>query len=490
MMGGPTSAPTPQATSHDRRFSDRWAVALWIIAAIIVGAILGALYPDAYHQDGGTHFLYARDAFREHWRLVDVWGRPLFTSVYAVPALLGYRVAKFATVLICAAVGYHTWQLAREMGFARAPLVVPFLFLEPSLLMLSSETMTEPLFALVFVIALRLRQARHESLAAGIASLLPLARPEGFFIVALWGIWTLFAPRGDRSIQNRIRATLSLAAGIIAWTVAAWAIVGDPLWIIHNWPQNWPATTVMYGHGTLYAFVQKRDEILNAWLVAPFVLGLVILLRRRQAPDLTSSTLMLFVVHTLLWRFGLFGSAGFARYFVCVAPALAIITLSGWNAIANIISVRSRAAYLVAAVVVLLAGFASALRYVDDMQPSRDARAIDEMSASLADVPRDHLIASQAYMCIQLHCTGDGWFQLTSDSALNMERLRATPPGTIVYWDDDIGPSWYHLRPADIESAGFHVIRARSYKIPGVIPRLPWQAQAPMRLQTLTVLAR
>src|SRR5450755_3869165 len=115
------------ASPPTRRLSDSGVAKLWLLAALVLGGCLVALYPDSYQQDGGTHFLYARDSWREPWRLVDVWGRPLFTLLYAAPALAGYPVAKLLTVLICIATAYQTWRLAVAMRLERASLVIPLL---------------------------------------------------------------------------------------------------------------------------------------------------------------------------------------------------------------------------------------------------------------------------------------------------------------------------------------------------------------------------
>jgi len=477
-------------TAPPRRLSDARTAALWLLAALILGAALVVLYPDSYQQDGGTHFLYARDSWREPWRLVDVWGRPLFTLLYAVPALAGYPAAKMLTVLICIATAYQTWRLAVAMGLERASLVIPLLFLQSSYLLLSSETMTEPLFALVFVSALRLRHAHFDGAAMFLASLLPLARPEGFFIVALWGLWVLLARDSGQSPVRRALALRTLGVGMLAWWLLALAITHDPLWILHNWPRNWSPSEVAYGHGSPFDYIRRSAEILGGWLLAPFAVGLGILLAKRRASALTSSVLFILVVHTVLWSFGLFGSAGYPRYFVCVAPASALIMLVGWNAIADAIAKRSRALYLAIATTVLAAALQSALRYVDDMPWSRDTWAIREMIDAVPKFPVDHLIASQADMCIRLACTNDGWFPLSSDTAATLARLRATPPGTVVFWDTDLGPSWYKLAAADFEAAGFHTVLARSFALTGRLPRFFWHKPGSIRAQTFTILAK
>src|SRR6185312_14297420 len=39
--------------------------------------------------DACTHYMFARHAFEEPAYLVNVWGRPLCTCIYAIPAAIG-----------------------------------------------------------------------------------------------------------------------------------------------------------------------------------------------------------------------------------------------------------------------------------------------------------------------------------------------------------------------------------------------------------------
>src|SRR5438093_1989094 len=95
-----------------------------------------------------------------------------------------------------------------------------------------------------------------------VASLLILVRPEGFFIGVLWGAWVLTERRRDggdgETWKQRDKEILSLshyvplslrlsvspsilllATGAFAWWLAAYLIMRDPLWIVHDWPSDW-----------------------------------------------------------------------------------------------------------------------------------------------------------------------------------------------------------------------------------------------------------
>src|SRR5215813_14272098 len=170
---------------------------IWLVVFAAVGAALVLLYRDADQQDSGYHFLFARWAHRHPRSLIGVWARPLFTLLYFPFAQFGYPAAKFFTVIVSLAAAWQTFRLARQINFDRAELAVPLLFLQPPFFLLSSAVLTETLFALVFVIALRLHLSGRIRTGMIAASLLILVRPEGFFIGVLWGAWVLFSPRNE-----------------------------------------------------------------------------------------------------------------------------------------------------------------------------------------------------------------------------------------------------------------------------------------------------
>src|SRR5690349_6535353 len=75
---------------------------------LVAGAIFAALSLWAgiasegfLEADSCTHYQYARFALGEPHYLVNVWGRPFVTALYAVPAVLGGRIGVRVTSLIC-----------------------------------------------------------------------------------------------------------------------------------------------------------------------------------------------------------------------------------------------------------------------------------------------------------------------------------------------------------------------------------------------------
>ncbi len=452
----------------------------WLGAFVALGAAWTFLYPDSYQQDGGYHYLGARWAWAHPALFVDVWGRPLFTLLYSLPAQLGYPAAKLLTVAVVAAAAWQTFRLAGEAGLARPHLAVPFLVLQPATFLIASDTMTEPLFALVFVVALRLHRAGRVRAGMIVASLSILARPEGFFLGVLWGLWVLVDSRDPRPGWRRLPSTLWLASGAAAWWLASWAITGDPLFIKHNWPPEWSAD--MYGRGRPWDYLLQLPIVVGPLLLVPFAAGAW----RRPAGLGFSAFATIFVVHSLLWTFGKFGSAGYARYFVCVAPATALLALAGWNELAARFRIGRLAGPLVALSALFSAGFADAYVFGRDAWAVRDAR-----DWQAANRPRPaKVVWTQAYMAALWD--QDPWERpaLGRDKAANLETLRKLPPGTLACWDSQVGPSWYALAARDLEGAGWRRIWSKSYRLEARFAKGTWFGRGGARELELVLLVR
>ena len=306
----------------------------WLVLLGATGIAMALIYPDSYQQDGGFHFLYAKSAWKHPGMFVEVWPRPLFTLIYSVPAQLGYLPAKLFTVAITLITAYQTFRLAQQLQLNVA-WVAPLLLLEPSYLMLSADTMTEPLFALILVIALRLHVMKKELAGIIAASLLILARPEGFFIGVLWGIWILLDRSSPRTLWQRLALLATLASGAFLWWLAALLLTGDPLFIRNNWPREWTMLTAAGRSGGFWDYADRLPNIAGPLLAAVLILGLIAALIQRRLGFVSAVFLSFFLLHSAFRSLGLFGSACDARYFVCVAPTIALLTLNGWNLLAS-----------------------------------------------------------------------------------------------------------------------------------------------------------
>jgi hypothetical protein len=453
--------------------------------AALAGIALTVLYPDSYQQDAGHHYIAARWAWRHPETIVTVWNRPLFTFLYAFPAQLGYPAAKLFTFAIALVTAHQTYRLANDLRIDRAWFVIPLIFLQPTFTIIAADTMTEPLFALLFVVALRLHTAGRTIAGMIVASFLVTVRPEGFFLGVLWGVWVLTGTVSTSGVESvgitrrPPRSTvLLLATGSFAWWLSALVLSGDPLFILHSWPGNWGFDSV-YGRGKIWIYFARLPEIAGLVLLIPFLAGLWWSLRRRDLWTLTSSFLVLFGVHTFLRVTGWFGSAGYARYFVCVAPAIAILTLVGWNGIAaRVTSARPCVARPLGAVTLAVSAIVT-IFYVDMAGfYGRDAWAVTEMHRWFRDNPRPvtRLIWSQAYMNVLFDRDPAERPAMFANRVENLAMLRQSPAGTLVFWDDEVGNAWYQMTAPDIEAAGYERLLSRSYVLDGWLREGRWLA--------------
>jgi hypothetical protein len=279
-------------------------------------------------------------------------------------------------------------------------------------------------------------------------------------------------------VVNRLGSIVILASGVVIWWVAALLLTGDPLFILHNWPATWH--TDMYGHGTFLTYAQRSQEFAGVILIVPFVLGLLRGFRSWSWTLITAVFLVFFLLHSIFVKYGLFGEAGFPRYMVSVAPAIAVPTLEGWNTIFSVKSLRPLAT--IAGWVVIIFSVLQSVHYLDSMVWTRDAVAIDEMANrewtrmyanESTGLKQQHpslsgLIWSNGRMCIILNRN-----LKDSPPATNREKLFAllekAPTGTIVFWDNEIGPNWFGTTSAEIEGRGYKLLTSRHYSLPALI---------------------
>ncbi|MEP7273006.1 MAG: hypothetical protein ABI882_16015 [Acidobacteriota bacterium] len=464
----------PESSGPIAKLRDKDRALIWLVACLTLGVALVFLFPDSCQQDGGYHFLFARWAWKHPELFVGVWARPLFTTLYALPALGGYPAAKLLTVAISLATAWQSFQLADELRLKRPELAIPLLFVQPSFFIISADTMTEPVFGLIFVTALRLHYLGRIRTGMLLASLLILARPEGFFLGVLWAFWVLKDSRVERSWWRRIPTLALLATGSLVWWLAALLVTGDPAFILHNWPSNWPLTGTIYGSGSWSSFLIRLPEIVGPLLIPTFLAGLWTLLRRSESREITSTFLLFFALHTVMRKFGLLGSAGYPRYFVAISPAIAVITLVGWNSADTALGWLSPKLKTALATLVLILSAGLCFAYFDGAEWIRDTRAVAEMHRWYEQNPRmiQKLLWSQAYMCIVFD--RDPWENLTftGNRERDLQALRSMPAGTLVFWDERFGPKWQGLNASDFTEAGYESLYRQEFLLRGyVLPR-------------------
>ncbi len=322
------------------------------VCAIFVGlSVASSVRSTAFIEaDDVTHYLYSRWLFEYPRKAVDIWGRPLVTLFYALPAQLGPLSARLGSILLGLVAVWTAWRVAASSGLRRAALVVAATLGLPYVFTQTCGILTELLFAALLGLGFVAYRSSRPRAAALAWSLLPLARPEGFFLGLLFGLVFLFARRAHttpRLSPARFANAMLLGSGTAVWWLSGLPIYRSAAWLIEEWPKNWAVESV-YGHGHPLHFVGFLAVVVTPALIPPFVVGArVAWLAGRRLELLVIG----FVVglHATLWTLGLFGSAGYPRYLVTVAPLIgAVIALgierlfAGWTRLRSAASTETR----------------------------------------------------------------------------------------------------------------------------------------------------
>lgn len=75
-------------------------------------------------------------------------------------------------------------------------------------------------------------------------------------------------------------------------------------------------------------------------------------------------------------------------------------------------------------------------------------------------------------MCILLD--RDPWenVSFTRDRSKDLQSLRESPVGTLVFWEDRFGPKWHGMKPDDFTAAGYDLLHQQEFLLKGyILPR-------------------
>jgi hypothetical protein len=438
-----TAALTEPSTdaAPARRGATRAGTVPTIISIVVFGALSTAasIASEGFLEaDGCTHYLYARFAVREPHFLVNVWGRPLFTALYALPAsfggLVGTHLLSLAIAIGCALVAHA---IARGQRYRWPALALIFTLAQPLVFLHSFSELTELPFALLLGCAFLAYQRRRWLVLAILAGMGPLARPEGFGFLALTGV-ALVAHR-------RWWWLLVLPIPLVLWNHAGWVISGSrgPWW---NWlPSNWPySQQSLYARGSVLHFVALLPAVTSPLVFPTAIFGIWRALfdradeRHRQLCQrlIALVPLSILVGHSILYATGRLASSGELRYMLVAAPFWGLLSARGWEWI--FARVRWRGTVTWAGLAALAGGFANVVFPIVPLLPNpnedyaKARRFVDWYRRSELDRRYPRVCAAQVFIYYFLDVS-------PTDPQRGLEYLRGKldppPPGTILVWD-------------------------------------------------------
>lgn len=346
---------------------------LLLLAIFAVGFAILSLWMNVasggfLEADGITHYLYARWAFESPFLLTDVWGRPVVTTLHALPAqlpgrllgqpagLIAVRVVSLLLALGCALVAWRVARVGRE-DHERPAMAGLFTLASPLVFLHSFSELTELPFAFLSICCLWAYARKQWVVLALIAGLLPATRPEGIgFVLMVFGGLVL---------HRRWLAAPLVLIGPIVWAYAGWVLTGRPwapddsifrpmfdvlpawlagpiAWLPNSWPYSGES---LYDSGPLLKFVGMLPAVVGPGLMPFLLVGVARSFRggRELLADHTTRVrwiaafipLFVLTVHSLLHWTGKLASSGDVRYLVAVAPFWGLLVARGFDGAAN-----------------------------------------------------------------------------------------------------------------------------------------------------------
>ncbi len=293
-------------------------------------------YSDGSYQGGDTfqHYLIAKYALKHPHLLLDHWGKPIFTLLYAIPASLGYASAKIFTCAIGVVGAYITFLCAREFKQKHSISMIVMVLFAPMYFIHLNTVMTEILFSTWLISGIYLLLKNKWMAAAVLMSFLPFVRTEGFVLLPFLSIWFL--------LHKRWLPFFMLASGTLLYSLIGLVFHYHQFFWIFS--QNPYAIVSPYGSGQWHHFVTSNKVIWGLPIFVMMCFGLGVLLFksiRIKQSELVKHYLILIVVpflvfiifHSVAWATGALASNGETRVLVCTMPLACIMAGYGLNAL-------------------------------------------------------------------------------------------------------------------------------------------------------------
>lgn len=392
--------------------------------------------------DGVQHYLIAKYALKHPLLLLNHWGKPIYTLLCLPFAQFGFIGSNIYNLICNTLTAYFGYQIAVKLNFKNAWLAFILVFFSPLFFMTNFSGLTEPTFAFILTVSILLMLNSAYAWAAIIISFLPFARTEGFFIIPVFVVY-LF-------IQKQWKFTILTGFGTILYAVIGYFVLDDFFWILHQNPYK--GAIDIYGKGPLFHFVAANDRLFGLPAVALFLVGITFLFSSKtfhKQIKISTGLLILgafaiyFVMHSVFWWKGLFGSLGLHRVMAGVAPLFGIVALIGFNAINNLFIIKKTLQKTWLIVVISTVVLWPLKQYQPPLKPDTEMGVL----ISTAEwIKNNHLLVNKKVYCMYpylgmlLNVDVFEPFQYISTCMLKYPDFSgALSPGDIIVWDSHFG---------------------------------------------------
>jgi hypothetical protein len=418
--------------------------ALFAISAFAACSVAAAVRSRGFiESDGATHFIFARHAFEQPIYFIDIWGRPLCTALFSIPAHFGGLIAvRITSMLTAVAAAVIAAAIARGQGIRPPVLALIFTLGQPLLFLHSFSELTELPFAVVIGLAFLSYQRRRFWLMAIFAAIAPLGRPEGFVFLLL-AAFALLAHR-------KFLAAAILPLGLIAWSFVGHALTDPPdrpwwHWLFDHWPYE---ARSAYPPGPLLYFVAVLPMVVGPFALPAVIVGCIQSLKVTYPLSnlknhkacvtafLAAIPLGILVGHSILHWLGGFSSSGAPRYLLIVAPLWGCLAARGWEWAFNEFHWRRPVSW--AALAVVIPGLVNYCWRVLPVQQTNSWAQAEQVVGWYEHSPlrKDYPRLMSNHPAVFFYFNASPWDE-SRVQPWNPTALDHPPPGILMIWDPE-----------------------------------------------------
>lgn len=301
-------------------------ILLAILPFFALTIAFGLLSDGVHHDDDLTHYLMARWSGWYPSYLLHVWGRPGLTVPLAAVAWIGDRetgwhAARILSAVVTAASALLAARMAHRLNVRPPWLVVAVCYLQPLAALLGFTTLTENFTAFYLIAAIALFQANRPLVASIVFSLVLVTRHETAVFLPIW----LIALCGQSIPWSRrgIAAALSIWAPVVH-NVLFYSVFGA--WPLRIFSQAGGSTE--YTAQSIWSYIPDALYAVPPAIAGFALLGAIAMLRHRQWL-IPAVAVTFFATQVAIKWLGVYGSGGYGRFMVVVAPFIAILAVAG-----------------------------------------------------------------------------------------------------------------------------------------------------------------
>lgn len=429
---------------YSDNYNKKLAYSFILVAILFYGYVFGTFDGTGDDGDSISHYLYARWSWDLHYIWINHWGKPLFTFLASPFAQFGMKGIQFFNTTLGIITAFLSYRIADSLNLRYSAFAIPILLLMPEFMKTSFSGLTEMLFAFLFILSTFLFVREKFFWSFSILSFLPFCRPDGSPLILLVGFFCIFTTRLRKYIPILLTGHIVLTIIGVIFFNEEW------LWLFIKNPNAYHSPSYAIGGWLsfvigLLSFMTLPIYIL-LWLGISYFLIQVSKAEKKITLEfiLYAIAAILFIMHTILYKFSLFRGVGLLRYLVPIAPILAILCLKGFGLLIdtlNKIKIKPVVSSIFLVIVLTTYAFSHSKYSVHfpqifDLNPTQKL-SIEVNNFIKKEFPQSKLVYySYPYFSI---LRGDNPYDWNFHRYIDKERMsEVIPKGSIIIWDD-----WY-----------------------------------------------